>query len=165
MKRGEKSKIVIELMEANRDKSYDVVSSMIEQKLGITNKAARAYYQYMVHNGKVTGLAITWGRGQRIGAAKPKATKSAKAPKIAKVAKSVTATVKSVDEIEAIKQKNLETMRKVSAKLSKVRDFTQPKAPVEATSDYDPRMDHDEERALLASEGYTNKVPRYANED
>jgi hypothetical protein len=169
MKRGEKSATVVAIMEANRDKSYDVVSSMIEQKLGCTNKAARAYYQYMVHNGKVTGIEVTWGRGTRKAAGTQKTVKMSTIVKktskafIEKKA-AVTATVKSVDEIEAIKQKNLETMLAVSAKLSRVRDFSKPVKEEEVKDgEYSPHLDREEELNVLRAEGLIDQVPQYSH--
>ena len=168
MKRGEKAQAVISIMESNRDKSYEMVSALIEQNLGITNKAARAYYQYMVHNGKVTGIQVTWGRGQRLGAvAKPVAEKSVKvkAAKAIKAVKQPTEVIeKTADEIAAVKAKNLEVMRKVTKKINKY-DTTRMAAPEgEGVKDFDPQLAKEEVEAIINDMGFNKYIPKFMRE-
>jgi hypothetical protein len=165
MKRGEKSATVIDIMERNRDKSYDVVSAMIEKKLGITNKAARAYYQYMVHNGKVEGIEITWGRGKR-SASTSKSVKAKPAKAKAKADKIIKSVELNATEIAAIKAKNLETMRAVSKANRKVRDYTVGKVAKddgEGVANFDPRLAREEVDQILRDEKLIDQVPRYAH--
>jgi hypothetical protein len=168
MKRGEKAQTVISIMEANRDKSYETVSALIEQNLGITNKAARAYYQYMVHNGKVTGIQVTWGRGKALSATKVTKTTTKTAKKLAdKVIKNVKKSndqiEKTADEIAEIKAKNLAAMKKVSSKLGKVRDYGSRVAEPEGegVKDFDPQLAREEIDAILADEGMKKYIPSF----
>ena len=162
MKRGEKSATVIDIMERNRDKSYEAVSALIERKLGITNKAARAYFQYMVHNGKVKGIEITWGRGKR-SASTSKSVKAKPAKAKAKAEKVLKAVELSATEISAIKAKNLETMRKVSAKLGKTRVVDVPEHEDKGVPTYNLNMTREEINDVLRDEKLIDQVPRYAH--
>jgi hypothetical protein len=167
-KRGQKTATTISVMEANRGKSYDEIGTLIAEALGAQNGTGRLYYRYMVEAGKVQGFPAPWMDGTATKAPKAKAVKATvkrmAKEVISKSKRSVTATVKSVDEIEAIKQKNLETMRAVSAKLSRVRDFSKPVKEEEVKDgEYSPHLDREEELNVLRSEGLIDQVPQYSH--
>jgi hypothetical protein len=133
MKRGQKTATTVSVMEANRGKSYDEIGTLIAEALGAQNGTGRLYYRYMVEAGKVQGFPAPWMDGT--------ATKAPKAPKAPKVKEDIHAASnrmiakaiasgnlpmavnieKSAADIASIKAKNLETMKKVSAKAKKVK--------------------------------------------
>jgi hypothetical protein len=160
MKRGEKSQTVIALMETNRDKPYLEVAGLIEKTVGCTNKAARAYYQYMVHNGKVTGIQLDFKSSKVAKAKAPKDIHAASNRLIAKAlasGKLDTAKValeKSAADIASIKAKNLETMKKVSAKTKKVKVIDTSAAEVATVdlSDEDVYADRELIKGLVPKE-------------
>lgn len=163
-KRGEKMATTISVMEANRGKSYDEIGILVAEALGMPICSGRHYYRYMVENGKVQGFLAPWMDGTATKAPKADKAPRAKSVKVAKVKNTVTATIKSVDEIEAIKQKNLETMRAVSAKLSRVRDFSKPVKEEEVKDgEYSPHLDREEELNVLRAEGLIDQVPQYSH--
>jgi len=163
-KRGQKTATTISVMEANRGKSYDEIGALIAEALGAQNGTGRLYYRYMVEAGKVQGFPAPWMDGTATKAPKVAKAPRAKTAKVAKVKNTVTATVKSVDEIEAIKQKNLETMLAVSAKLSRVRDFSKPVKEEEVKDgEYSPHLDREEELNVLRAEGLIDQVPQYSH--
>jgi len=114
-KHGDKTKIAIEIMEANVGKSYDEVCTLISKAIGVPLARARVYYRHKVIN----GLAKGYSPDVRPWETKaPKAPKAAKA-KAAKIVKEAKAT-KSPEEVAATKAKNLATLKAVSKKYNQV---------------------------------------------
>lgn len=159
-KRGEKAQTVISTMEANRGKSYDEVVGILVKVLDTTEFDARAYYRYMVRHGKVEGIEKTWKMGKR-----STGTKVTKARRQAdKVLKAVAkAQEKSAEEVAAVKAKNLETMRAVSAKLGKVRDHSVVNEQDDGATDLDPYLTREDVDYVLREEKLIGNVPRYAD--
>jgi hypothetical protein len=75
--------MMIDIMNANTDKSYEEVSALIAKKVpGFTLAAARQAYRFLAKNGFATGETGTVTRAKSTKAAKaPKATLSADAKK------------------------------------------------------------------------------------
>ena len=128
MKRGQKTATTISVMEANRGKSYDEIGTLIAEALGAQNGTGRLYYRYMVEAGKVQGFPAPWMDGTATKAPKVKEDIHAasnrliaKALASGKLDTAQVALEKSAADIASIKAKNLETMKKVSAKAKKVK--------------------------------------------
>jgi hypothetical protein len=130
MTKQSKSQLALSVIQANTDKSYQEVSNIIAQALGITEYLARGYYQRAVKSGAVSGIENTFGRGKR--------TNSDAKPKVAKV-KPVVTPVELTKEVEAlraeIKAKNLETLRQVSAKRKMTRVVNVPEDTVDTKTE------------------------------
>jgi hypothetical protein len=111
-KHGDKTKIAIEVMEANVGKSYDEVCTLISKAIGVPLARARVYYRHKVINGLAKGYSPD---------VRPWETKAPKTPKAAKpkAVKAAKAT-KSPTEVAAIKEKNLATLKAVSKKYNQV---------------------------------------------
>ena len=118
----------------------------------------------MVHTGKVTGIKITWGRGKRLTTGTKKSP-SKKTDLGAKIAKAVAKSNKSAIDIEAIKAKNLATMRKVSAKAGKARDIEVPNFEDKGVPTYNIHMSREEIDDVLRDQKLIDQVPRYAHID
>ena len=170
-KRGEKTAVTISVMEANRGKSYDQIGRLIAEALGAGNGTGRLYYRYMVETNKVSGFAAPWlDDAPKVKApkvAKPKTVKIAKIAKLVKKAYVEKQMTQTFDEIEAIKAKNLETMKAVSARLrpsKKVRDFTLEVEADEPDGDYNPHLVDEEIRGVLESERLVGVCPKFVEE-
>jgi hypothetical protein len=115
-KHGDKTKIAIEVMEANVGKSYDEVCTLISKAIGVPLARARVYYRHKVINGLAKGYSPD---------VRPWETKAPKVPKAVKatakrMAKEVFAAIKSPAEVSATKAKNLATLKAVSKKYNQV---------------------------------------------
>jgi len=121
-KHGDKTKIAIEIMEANVGKSYDEVCTLISKAIGVPLARARVYYRHKVINGLAKGYSPD---------VRPWETKAPKATK-AKVAKTITEKIvkaveksnksvaKTAADVAATKAKNLATLKAVSKKYNQV---------------------------------------------
>lgn len=194
-KHGDKTRIAIEIMEANVGKSYDVVSQMIADAIGVDIGRARVYYRHKVINGLAKGYSPDvrpWEvKGGRTATAKaPKPTKDihaasnkligsfvareAKAKaKLEKASKKLIAKTKvemNIDEIAKIKEANLARMKEVSEKLKpkgKVRDYgTRVAAPEgDGVADFDPSLAREEINSILRDERLIDVCPKFVRED
>jgi hypothetical protein len=145
----------IEIMKANTDKDMATVVKLIATKINVTEANAKSYYRYIVANGLAEGVVETTKR-----TAKTKKVPAAKMltdlglNKKGKFTGKVKAEVaKSADEIAKIKEANLERMKQVSAKLSKVRGYLpgQVAAPeADTPADFDPQLAREEVAAMIA---------------
>lgn len=140
-KHGDKTRIAIEIMEANVGKGYEEVSQMIADAIGVDLNRAKVYYRHKVINGITKGYdpnVRPWETRGAKPAAKPatkaKAEKPAAKPAKTKEAKTVEAKpkgnrftglvkaeakLKSDEEIAAFKAANLKRMQEVTAKMKK----------------------------------------------
>ena len=121
-KHGDKTKIAIEVMEANVGKSYEEVCTLISKAIGVPLARARVYYRHKVINGLAKGYSPD---------VRPWETKAPKAPK-AKVAKTIAEKIvkaveksnkavgKTAADVAATKAKNLATLKAVSKKYNQV---------------------------------------------
>jgi hypothetical protein len=132
-KHGDKTKIAIQIMEANVGKSYEEVSQMIADTIGVDLNRAKVYYRHKVINGIAKGYDPNVRPWEKRGAkeapaskAKAVAAKKAKPEPKAKPVKAPKATgrtaksedsAKSAEDLAAIKAANLKRMQDVSAKL------------------------------------------------
>lgn len=175
-KHGDKTRIAIEIMEANVGRSYDEVSQLIATAIGVDIGRARVYYRHKVINGLAKGYSPDvrpWEvKGGRTATAKaPKPTKA----KLEKSVRSINASHKAkletnVDEIAKIKEANLARMKEVSAKLKpkgKVRDYGVRVADEEGpgVQDFDPRLAREEVDAILRDERLIGVCPKFVSED
>ena len=180
-KHGDKTRIAIEIMEANVGRSYDEVSQMIADAIGVDIGRARVYYRHKVINGLAKGYSPDvrpWEvKGGRTATAKaPKAPKATKATKVkfkdiqdrmrAKAAKAEV----NLDEVARIKEANLERMREVTEKLKpkgRVRDYGVRVAREEndGVSDFDPTLAREEVDAILRDERLLDVCPKFVRED
>jgi hypothetical protein len=169
-------------MEANVARSYDEVSQLIADAIGVDIGRARVYYRHKVINGIAKGYdpnVRPWeSKGRTATAQAPKFAKTPKAIK-AKLEKSVrainTATKAkakaelNVDEIAKIKEANLARMKEVSAKLKpkNVRDYGARVAAPEGdgVAHFDPTLAHEEVRAILRDERLIDVCPKFVRED
>ena len=94
---------------------------------------------------KLFEKAKSEGRAARAAAKNPKAPKLTKAAAVETVKRKVEA---SADEIADIKEKNLETMRKVSSKLKKYNQIAREEGP--GVEGFDPDMARAEVATMLA---------------
>ena len=173
-KHGDKTRIAIEIMEANVGRSYDEVSQMIADAIGVDIGRARVYYRHKVINGLAKGYSPDvrpWEvKGGRTATAKaPKAAKSTKAVH-EKSVRAINASTKSVDEVARIKEANLERMREVTEKLKpkgRVRDYGVRVAREEndGVSDFDPTLAREEVDAILRDERLLDVCPKFVRED
>ena len=106
----------IEIMNANATAPMGDVVKLIAKKIGVTEANARSYYRWIVANGKAKGTV-------------EKATKKAKVTK----SKPELVNTKTLSEIEAIKAKNLATMREVS-KRKEYKNVARPEKNTEVVS-------------------------------
>ena len=106
----------IEIMNANASAPMGDVVKLIAKKIGVTEANARSYYRWIVANGKAKGTV-------------EKATKKAKVTK----SKPELVNTKTLSEIEAIKAKNLATMREVS-KRKEYKNVARPEKNTEVVS-------------------------------
>lgn len=179
-KHGDKTRIAIEIMEANVGRSYDEVSQMIADAIGVDIGRARVYYRHKVINGIAKGYdpnVRPWeSKSGRVATAKPvKAPKASserqlnKRLKLEKAEAKAQFGAKSVDEIAKIKEANLERMREVTAKLKtkKVRDFGDrvAKDDGEGVADFDPRLAREEIDSILRDERLIDVCPKFIRED
>jgi len=184
-KHGDKTRIAIEIMEANVGRTYDEVSQLIADAIGVDIGRARVYYRHKVINGLAKGYSPDvrpWEvKGTRT--ATPKAPKVAKAPKVkspkATFEKSVrainakaaakTSVADSSEAIAMVKEANLARLREVSSKLKtkKVRDFGERVAAEEGpgVQDFDPRLAREEVDAILRDERLIGVCPKFVRED
>jgi len=173
-KHGDKTRIAIEIMEANVARSYDEVSQLIADAIGVDIGRARVYYRHKVINGLAKGYSPDvrpWeAKGGRTATVKP--VKAPKA-KVAKASKQLIAKAKAelnVDEIAKIKEANLARMKEVSAKLKpkgKVRDFGTRVAAEEGegVANFDPTLAREEVDAILRDERLIGVCPKFVRED
>jgi hypothetical protein len=109
-KRGEKTAIAIQIMEANVDKPKAEVIQMLEEALEQRPGRGAAYYRHMIAKGLVKGYGV-----------EVKAPKAPKTPKV-KAAKPDAAkaatekTLEALADLKLIKAKNLKTLKEVSAR-------------------------------------------------
>ena len=179
-KHGDKTRIAIEIMEANVGRTYDEVSQLIADAIGVDIGRARVYYRHKVINGLAKGYSPDVRPWEVKGArtATPKAPKAAKAPKPVKAAKAAKVAYtdienrKVADSSEAIamvKEANLARLREVSSKLKtkKVRDFGERVAAEEGpgVQDFDPRLAREEVDAILRDERLIGVCPKFVCED
>jgi hypothetical protein len=185
-KHGDKTRIAIEIMEANVGRSYDEVSQLIADAIGVDIGRARVYYRHKVINGLAKGYSPDvrpWeAKGGRTATAKPtkakleksvRAINTAHKVKVEKASKQLIAKAKvelNIDELAKIKEANLERMREVSAKLKpkgKVRDYGTRVANEEGdgTADYDPTLAREEVDAILRDERLLDVCPKFIRED
>ena len=183
-KHGDKTKIAIEIMEANVGRSYDEVSQMIANAIGVDIGRARVYYRHKVINGIAKGYdpnVRPWETKGRTATAKPTKAKlektvrsvnTAHKAKVEKASKKLIAQAKAelnVDEITKIKEANLARMKEVSSKLKprNVRDYgTRVAAPEgDGVADFDPTLAHEEVRSILRDERLIDVCPKFIRED
>ena len=176
-KHGDKTKIAIEIMEANVGRSYDEVSQMIATAIGVDIGRARVYYRHKVINGIAKGYdpnVRPWeSKGGRTATAKPtkaKLEKSVRAINASHKAKATPVVAKQLDEIAKIKEANLARMKEVSEKLKpkgKVRDYGTRVAEVEGAgvADFDPTLAREEVDAILRDERLIGVCPKFVRED
>lgn len=173
-KHGDKTKIAIEVMEKNVGKTYDEVCELIAKAIGVPVARARVYYRHKVINKLAKGYEnmsrpYPWEGKARA----PKAAKAAKvaktiAEKIVKaVEKSNKAVEKTATDVAAIKAKNLATLKAVSAKNRKVRDYGDRVAKPESdgVGDFDPALAREEVDAILRDERLIDVCPKFVRED
>jgi len=166
-KHGDKTRIAIEIMEANVGRTYDEVSQLIADAIGVDIGRARVYYRHKVINGLAKGYSPDVRPWEVKGArtATPKAPKAAKAPKPVKAAK----VADSSEAIAMVKEANLARLREVSSKLKtkKIRDFGERVAAEEGPGvrDFDPRLAREEVDAILRDERLIGVCPKFVRED
>jgi hypothetical protein len=179
-KHGDKTRIAIEIMEANVGRSYDEVSQLIADAIGVDIGRARVYYRHKVINGIAKGYnpnVRPWESKVRTATAQaPKVAKPTKA-KLEKSVRAINAATKAkakaelnVDEIAKIKEANLARMKEVSAKLKpkgKVRDYGTRVAEVEGAgvADFDPTLAYEEVQSILRDERLIDVCPKFVRED
>jgi Xaa-Pro aminopeptidase len=166
-----KRQTAIDIMNSNRDKSFDQVVEMIMSSCNLPVASARSYYRYMIKENLVEGYSLT--------DAKP-ASKAQKTVKLSTIVKKTSKAfveqkaAKTAEEVAAIKEKNLETMRKVTEKLNKGKkkvvrreyDDHRKAAPEgEGVSDFDPQLAREEIDAVLRDEKLIGQVPKFAQGD
>ena len=176
-KHGDKTKIAIEIMEANVGRSYDEVSQMIATAIGVDIGRARVYYRHKVINGIAKGYdpnVRPWeSKGGRTATAKPikaKLEKSVRAINASHKAKATPVVAKQLEEIAKIKEANLARMKEVSEKLKpkgKVRDYGTRVAEVEGAgvADFDPTLAYEEVQSILRDERLIDVCPKFVRED
>jgi len=151
MAHGDKTRIAIEIMEANVAKSYDEVSQMIADAIGVDIGRARVYYRHKVINGIAKGYdpnVRPWeGKAKVKSEPKPKAVKAT--VKQAKEIVTATAKAKSkskevkaekllpASEVAKIKAANLAKLRAVSAKTKQYKNVARGDGPGVAGFDAD----------------------------
>ena len=106
-KRGEKTAIAIQIMEANVAKPKAEVIQMLAEAFGQPTAAGAAYYRSMIVKGLVKGygVEVKASKAPKVKAAKPDAAKAA-----------TEKTLEALADLKLIKAKNLKTLKEVSAR-------------------------------------------------
>ena len=134
-KHGDKTKIAIEIMEANVGKGYEEVSQMIADAIGVDLNRAKVYYRHKVINGIAKGYdpnVRPWeARGGKVKASKTAKTKDVPAKKLLKEVGLIkgnrftgnvkTTAPKTEDEVSRIKAANLARMKEITARNKVIR--------------------------------------------
>jgi hypothetical protein len=142
MAHGDKTRIAIEIMEANVAKSYDEVSQMIADAIGVDIGRARVYYRHKVINGIAKGYdpnVRPWeGKAKVKSEPKPKAVKATVKP-VAKPVKPAKAKAEPKPDVDIakIKAANLAKLRAVSAKTKQYTNVARGDGPGVAGFDAD----------------------------
>ena len=108
----------IEVIKSNPALTPDAIVALISDKIGVNLSGAKSYYRYIVQNGLATGNVVTKVRAKKV---KTKAVPAEKLLKELNLKPSArpNEAAEALKDIEAIKAKNFETMRKVSGNYSK----------------------------------------------
>lgn len=144
-KRGEKTAIAIQIMEANVAKPKAEVIQMLAEAFGQPTASGAAYYRSMIVKGLVKGYGV-----------EVKASKASKAPKV-KAAKPDAAkaatekTLEALADLKLIKAKNLKTLKEVSA-----RKTQEDNKRMEELADFENSLEE---------EGARNFVPKFLHKE
>lgn len=108
----------IEIMKQNSSLDMNAIVPLIAKAIDVSEANARSYYRYIVQNGLATGNVVTKVRAKKV---KTKAVPAEKLLKELNLKPSArpNEAAEALKDIEAIKAKNFETMRKVSGNYSK----------------------------------------------
>lgn len=161
---GRKEYAEILVKEGKTDVTFVALPSPLEKD------AARAYIAKLPEFGSAEVQALLNGKPVKApkAAKEPKAakTKPVKAPKaVKKVEKAVE---QSADDIADIKAKNLETMKKVSKSLKKMKDYLPGQVAMvegDGVEDFDPVRAREEVNEILRSEGYRDSLPKFLRDE
>ena len=172
-KSGSKRQVAISIMESNRDKAPAEIIELIAAANSLNGSAARSYYKWILDNGLVQGLGMPDGKVKTKEVSPTKALRDAglKPTKRPKDEPKITVVVKNVVEesidVAAIRAKNLETIKAVSAKIKNKRDYLpgQVAAPAaETPADFDPEAARAEVAKMYEEiDGY--EVPQFLKKD
>jgi hypothetical protein len=162
MAKGSKTANAIAVMTANSNKPMAEVIPLIATASGVDERLARNYYLWVVRKGLANGNIEKVARSRKVA---DKIVKSVSKGAVKASKKSTKEVVeKSADEIAAIKAKNLETLRKVTNRNKKVRDYDVTRlaaAEGEGVKDFDPQLAREEVDAILADEGMKKYIPSF----
>jgi len=147
MAHGDKTRIAIDIMEANVDKSYDEVSQMIADAIGVDIGRARVYYRHKVINGIAKGYdpnVRPWEGKAKVKSKEIPARKALKEAGLKATVKPAAKPVKAKatpkvepDNIAQIKAANLAKLRAVSAKSKQYKNVARGDGPGVAGFDAD----------------------------
>ena len=141
-KRGEKTAIAIQIMEANVAKPKAEVIQMLAEAFGQPTASGAAYYRSMIVKGLVKGygVEVKASKAPKVKAAKPDAAKAA-----------TEKTLEALADLKLIKAKNLKTLKEVSA-----RKTQEDRKRMEELADFENSLEE---------EGARNFVPKFLHKE
>ena len=151
-----KTQITIRVMTENKDKPMSEVVKLIAAANNVSEAVAKGAYRWCVNKGVAPGTVEVTKRERTVKTKKVPAEKLLNELGIKKgkyTGKVKAEVTKSADEIAKIKQANLDRMKQVSAKLSKVRGYLPGQVAREEAatpSDFDPQLAREEVAAIIA---------------
>lgn len=151
-----KTSVVIGIMTKHADRPMDEVCRIIETQLPCKEGYGRTWYRWAVKEGVAPGTVEATTRTRVVKTKKVSAEKLLNDLNIKKgkyTGKVKAEVTKSADEIAKIKQANLDRMKQVSAKLSKVRGYLPGQVAREqdpTPADFDPQLAREEVAAMIA---------------
>jgi ABC-type uncharacterized transport system YnjBCD substrate-binding protein len=141
-KRGEKTAIAIQIMEANVAKPKAEVIQMLAEAFGQPTASGAAYYRSMIVKGLVKGygVEVKASKAPKVKAAKPDAAKAA-----------TEKTLEALADLKLIKAKNLKTLKEVSALRS-----SEDRKRMDELADFENSLEE---------EGARNFVPKFLHKE
>jgi len=174
-----KRETAIKILNENPKATFAELVTFVAKANKLPEAQAKSYIKWIVANGKTTSfgpetLKTDWAKGPAK-EPKPKKEKAAKAPKTPKAPKAGRKPKFDTPEAEAIKAKNLETIKRVAEKFkAKKRGIgsypegktATPHPDAVGVEGFDPDEAKREVDAIIAGEFHTDRVnPKFVDED
>jgi hypothetical protein len=154
MAKGSKTENAIATMNANADKSMAEVIPLIAIASGVDEKLARNYYLWAVRKGLAAGKVEKAPKAAKAVAKGRDSVNKAIEKQFAKKQAATEKTLAALEEMKAVKEKNMQTLREVTAKQNAMKKLH---AKV--------REEHEAEEAEAAKEDPRDFVPKFLHKE
>jgi uncharacterized protein YaiI (UPF0178 family) len=147
----------IEIMKANATLDMAAVVLLIAKAIDVSEANARSYYRYIVQNGLADGKVVAKAKAEKAVTKGRDSVNKAIAKQFAKQKAKDAATEKTLaalEDLQAIKEKNLQTLREATAKRKAM-------AKLHAKV----REEHEAEEAEAAKEDPRDFVPKFLHKE